>query len=133
MYAMVVRDNRQQGFALLEVLIAMLVAAVTLLGLAQLELRAVQSAQSSLDYTIATVRLNNLTEQLRANLCNNLQPTVYLQTVQDWKTSLPAGSSATTPTTFTLGRMPITLSWVDSRLTSGNSVSLYPVFPDICN
>ncbi len=122
-----------QGFALLEVLIAMLVAAVALLGLAQLEVRAVQGAQSSLDYAIATTRLNNLTEQIRANLCNNRsQATVYQQTVNNWKAGLPAGGRASIPLQYA-DNMIFTLSWQDTRLTTGNSVTINPVFPDICN
>lgn len=123
----------QSGFALLEVLLAMLVAAIALLGLATLELRAVQSAQSSLQYTIATTQLNNLTEQLRANLCANRSTAVtYQATVQAWTASLPTGLSASIPSAYA-DSMTFTLTWQDSRLTTGNSVTLYPVFPAICS
>lgn len=121
------------GFALLEVLLAMLVAAIALLGLATLELRAVQSAQSSLNYAIATTQLNNLAEQLRANLCTNRSTAAtYQATVQAWKTSLPSGLSASVPATYA-DSMTLTLSWQDTRMTTDNTVSLYPVFPAICS
>ena len=87
----------------------------------------------SLDYAIATTRLNNLTEQIRANLCNNRsQATVYQQTVNNWKAGLPAGGRASIPLQYA-DNMIFTLSWQDTRLTTGNSVTINPVFPDICN
>lgn len=121
------------GFALLEVLLAMLVAAIALLGLATLELRAVQSAQSSLDYAIATTQLNNLSEQLRANLCANRgTAATYQATVQAWTAGLPSGLSATVPASYA-DSMTLTLTWRDTRFATGNTVSLYPVFPAICS
>lgn len=57
------------GFSLVEVLIAMLLAALCLLGLVLSQVKALQYASSSLAYTVATVQVQNAVERAWPALC----------------------------------------------------------------
>ncbi len=59
----------QGGFSLIEVLIAMLLAALCLLGLVLAQVKALQYAGSSLSYTVATVQAQNAIERAWPSLC----------------------------------------------------------------
>lgn len=120
------------GFALLEVMIAMLVGAVALLGLGTLQLKTLQSAYSSLDYTIATIHANNLIEGVWSNLCaNRASGAVYTSTVQSWRQTLPQSVSATVATSFSNSAV-YRLTWNDARQSDNNSLSLQVTYPAIC-
>jgi type IV pilus assembly protein PilV len=58
-----------QGFSLIEVLIAMVLASFGLLGLASAQLKALQYAGSSLSYTVATIQAQNAVERIWPELC----------------------------------------------------------------
>lgn len=128
-----IQPSALRGFALLEVLIALLVGAIALLGLGTLQLKTLQAAYSSLDYTIATIDANNLVETLWSDLCTNkASAAVYTQTINSWKDTLPGSISATVPTTYA-DNATITLTWQDSRLTDNNTLALQAAFPgSIC-
>lgn len=57
-----------KGFTLIEVLVALLIFAVGMLGLAGLQLRAQQSASYANGKTAATMAASHLTERMRANI-----------------------------------------------------------------
>lgn len=57
-------SNRDRGFTLIEVLIAMLVLAIALLGLAQLQITAIQGNRFSYDMTEASSLASDTLEQL---------------------------------------------------------------------
>jgi len=61
--------RRHAGFTLMEVLVAMLIAALALLGLAASQVRAIQFSYSSLQQTIASIEANNVLERLWPELC----------------------------------------------------------------
>ncbi len=120
------------GFALLEIMIAMLVGAVALLGLGTLQLKTLQSAYSSLDYTIATIHANNLIEGVWSNLCaNRVSGAVYTSTVQSWRQTLPPSVSATVATSYSDSAV-YNLTWNDARQSDNNSLSLQVTYPAIC-
>ncbi|PIW59264.1 prepilin-type N-terminal cleavage/methylation domain-containing protein [Shewanella sp. CG12_big_fil_rev_8_21_14_0_65_47_15] len=59
----------EYGFTLLEVLVAMLLAALGLLGLALAQAKALQFSSSSLNYTVAVIQANNALERVWPELC----------------------------------------------------------------
>jgi len=56
------------GFTLIEVLIAMLVLAVGLLGLASLQVKSLSNTQSAYNRSLATMLAYDLVERMRANI-----------------------------------------------------------------
>lgn len=63
-------SNISHGFSLLEVLIAMLLAAIALLGLAAAQLKALQNVSASLQHTYASLELQNVVERIWPELCS---------------------------------------------------------------
>lgn len=60
-------ENRQAGFSMIEVLVTLLVFTVGLLGLAALQLNALQGTSDSAQRSQATAVLQDLAERIRAN------------------------------------------------------------------
>jgi type IV pilus assembly protein PilV len=126
------RRSMTKGFSLLEIMIALLVAAVALLGLGTLQLKTLQAAYSSLDYTIATIHANNLIEGVWTNLCENqASAAVYTSTVQSWRQTLPQSVSASVASSFSNSAV-YRLTWNDARQSDNNSLSLQVTYPAIC-
>jgi type IV pilus assembly protein PilV len=126
------RRSMTKGFSLLEIMIALLVAAVALLGLGTLQLKTLQAAYSSLDYTIATIHANNLIEGVWTNLCENqASAAVYTSTVQSWQQTLPQSVSASVASSFSNSAV-YRLTWNDARQSDNNSLSLQVTYPAIC-
>ena len=126
------RHSVATGFALLEIMIAMLVGAVALLGLRTLQLKTLQAAYSSLDYTIATIHANNLVEGVWSNLCaNQASGAVYTSTVQSWRQTLPQSISASVARSYSHSAV-YRLTWNDVRQSDNNSLSLQVTYPAIC-
>ena len=59
--------NKQKGVGLVEVLVALVLLAVGVLGYAALQLRAIDATSEALNRSQATVILRGLTESIRAN------------------------------------------------------------------
>lgn len=59
--------SRQQGLTLIEILIAMLILAVGLLGMASLQVRAVQDTTNSSFRSVAIYYANDMADRIRAN------------------------------------------------------------------
>ena len=57
-----------QGFTLIEVLVALLIFAIGMLGLAGLQVHAYQAASSAQGRTVATMAASHLFERMRANM-----------------------------------------------------------------
>ncbi len=62
-------DGRRQaqGFTLIEVLVALLIAAIGLLGMAALHLSGLRSVETAYQRSLATLAANDLLERMRAN------------------------------------------------------------------
>jgi len=67
---MINRKNTQQGFALLEALIAMFITAGVLLGLGILHLKSMQQSALTTQRTIATIQANDLIDRMWASVCS---------------------------------------------------------------
>ncbi|RJE77846.1 hypothetical protein BGP78_06985 [Pseudoalteromonas sp. MSK9-3] len=70
---------RKNGFSLLEVMVSMLIAGLALLGLAATQLKSLQFANNSFDYTISLIQGQNAIERLWVRWCevqtNNINVT----------------------------------------------------------
>lgn len=64
------KTNSQQGFALLEALIAMFITAGVLLGLGILHIKSVQQSALTTQRTIATIQANDLIDRIWASVCS---------------------------------------------------------------
>lgn len=62
--------NSQQGFALLEALIAMFITAGVLLGLGVLHIKSVQQSALTTQRTIATIQASDLIDRMWASVCS---------------------------------------------------------------
>lgn len=83
--------NKQQGFTLIEVLIAMVILAVGLLGMASLTLSSLQSSQGAALRSQASALAGDLGERLRANRTFAIgNGTDYLLAIDTAATNKPA-------------------------------------------
>lgn len=136
---------KQSGFTLLEVLVAMLVLSIGLLGLAGLMASSMRNNQSAYHSTQATWLAYDILDRMRANnavalaggysaasalgspaACSTTAPSVSIaaQDIGSWKNmiacALPVGDGAITVTPANR-RVRITVQWNDSRATNGVS------------
>lgn len=127
--------RRMRGSTLLEVLIALVVLGLGVLGMVAMQATSLKSNQTALARTQATELVNEISDLMRANRSaalagsydNTLTSTAPTGTttnavdLQNWKTRLallPAGqgSIAHSGSTFT-----ITVQWDESRLKNGSA------------
>lgn len=128
--------NKNTGFTLIEVLIAMLVLAVGLLGLAALQASSLRNAQSAYNRSLATELAYDLADRMRANIpgivtyitgpatqivnCENTLGCTSAQMAQNdlykWNlavnTTLPSGTPSVT---VAANVYTITVSWDDNH------------------
>ena len=143
----------QHGFTLLEVLVAMLLAALGLLGLALAQVKALQYSSNSLTYTVAIIQANNALERIWPELCalqrgalSYDQPfRLFLspQAEQDpanFTVQLAEYDFTATPYNGTLlpaapADFRVVVSWEDARSTDNqaNSVEVIGSFPWLRN
>ena len=136
---------RQSGFTLLEVLIAILVLSIGLLGLAGLMASSMKNSHSAYQRTQATWLAYDIIDRMRVNRdvaiasTNNYEIGIGTATssstglagtdVSDWKASvanaLPAGEGSVE---LKPGRViEVIIQWNDSRGTLGNSTQQFRV------
>jgi len=138
--------SNQKGITLLEVMIALVLSGIALLGLAAAELRSLQYATNSFNYTISTIQANNAVERTWVNLCNLQNAALPYDNVYSNNFFAPQVNL------YTVGVIPdptaaqafnntlsVTVSWNDSRIGAGvnndnalNSVAISATFPQIC-
>lgn len=133
---------KQSGFTLLEVLVAMLVLSIGLLGLAGLMASSMRNNQSAYHSTQATWLAYDILDRMRANrqgaLAGNYNGAalgnpanclaavaggaIATQDINNWKNmiacALPEGDGSITVTPANR-RVSITIQWNDSRATNG--------------
>jgi type IV pilus assembly protein PilV len=133
------RDSRAtvpspNGFTLIEVLIALLVLSIGLVGLAVLTIQSLQNTHSSLYTSLASAAALDFEERLwldlgrRASGCPDPNTNFPNNFVTNWTAAganlgLPVFAfNATTDTTaLSIRRIVFTLSWDESRFAGGNT------------
>ena len=138
------RKFKQQGFSLLEVIIALVISNVALLGLVAGQLKSLQYANNSLQYTVSLIQANNVIEQVMNDICNlTTTPTNFTNTYSDaLQSTLKSGytlswDDMTTPIGNFTTNFPVYISWVDKRMIdeSGanelNKIAIMANFPTL--
>ena len=124
--------NKQQGFTLFEVLVSMFIASVAILGLALLEIKILKSAQSSFDYTVASIHANTLVDDIWLDLCavkKGTSPKTYTQKLANWKSkTLVSGYQAVpdfppTAYNFSPPELTVKVQLTNTRFESGDAAN----------
>jgi type IV pilus assembly protein PilV len=122
----VFRPSRQRGFSLLEVLIAALIFAIGLLGLAGLQARMLAAARSSYERSAAVMSAYTILDAMRAAVMSadsvNRIDIAKAYTSSDWRCTPPAD-----PSSLPLADLK---TWIDSM--RGTSANLPLVHPSAC-
>ena len=127
----------QRGVGLIEVLIAVLVLSIGLLGLASLQVRTLRNSQSALERGVAVVESHAIIDAMRANQDRaesddfNITltaptptgTTFAQQALAEWRTSLidALGEGATGSVNCEVTACTIVIQWNDSRGTAGSA------------
>lgn len=102
--------KHQQGASLIEVLVAVIVLGVGLLGLAGLQVSAMQNSQSSYLSSQAALMAYNIIDQARAN-----GGRLNAADIAEWNalvSTLPGGSGEAE---IAAGRITVSVSWIDAH------------------
>ena len=138
--------QKQKGFTLLEVLVAMVVLSVGLLGLAGLMGASMRNNQSASQRTQAAWLAYDVIDRMRGNRTAAIATTNNYNTaiggaacaftalactdLTDWKATLanalPAGDGSVTVNSVT-GATSVIIQWNDSRGTGGNNAQTVTV------
>ncbi|MEE4305165.1 MAG: type IV pilus modification protein PilV [Wenzhouxiangella sp.] len=107
------------GLSLIEVLVAVLVLSIGLLGLASLQGFSLQAGQSAYHRTQATNLAYEVADFTRLNRSAALN-TCNLPILEQWQSfaasQLPGGDVAASITNCTLGEIQITITWDEERI-----------------
>ncbi|CAM4027558.1 MULTISPECIES: type IV pilus modification PilV family protein [Pseudoalteromonas] len=131
--------NKQQGFSLLEVMLSVVIAGIALLGLAAAQLKSLQYATNSFNYTISLVQGQNTLERIWPRLCElqTTNPALFTDAnfraslgpqINDYQLTLPAAYAHD---------MQITVSWSDERIKQQdpaqleNQITLNASYPEL--
>ena len=130
---------RAKGFTLIEVLVAMLILSISLLGMAGLQIMSLQSSGSSLSRSQATMLAYDLAERMRRNsdqsgfYVNNLDQTITSpdclstgcspeelarEDIIQWQTSLQDINGAATIASVD-NEITLEISWSESHYGNG--------------
>jgi len=131
---------KQEGFTLVEVLVALALSSVALLGLAAGQLKSLQYATNSFNYTLSLVQANNAIERTWVNLCD-LQSGALSYNVAYSNANLTPQINVYTLTPTPLpdavfnNNLDIMVSWNDARMADENDsiVRINAQYPQICS
>jgi type IV pilus assembly protein PilV len=137
--------RRQRGVGMIEVLVAVIVLAIGLLGLAGLQIRSLRDNQSASERGIAVVQTHSILDAMRADRQNavnnvfNIAPAAatpagssfHEEAIRAWRATLTAmlGSGAQGGINCDGAKCTITITWDDQHGTavSTNTLSLVTV------
>ena len=124
-----ITTNRwSQGFSLLEVLIAVLVIAFGLLGMAALQLKTVQNSHSAFQRTLASVIAMDASERLWINLGDSpakTAATIQTEWLAAWNGALPAAGTASSIEDLGGCKWRVSVRWQENRLADTNAVETF--------
>lgn len=135
------------GFSLLEVLVSMFIASIALIGLGVTQLKSLQFANNSFDYTISLVQAQNAIERMWPELCELQHNSPSKFELQAFRDSLKPPESLAFRYTLDLpenysNEMAITVAWNDLRVPEQNNNQLlnqitlnasFVEVPNVCN
>jgi type IV pilus assembly protein PilV len=125
------RTSRQRGMTLIEILVAIVVLSIGLLGLAGLQLKGLQVSQGSTYRSQAALLAEDMADRIRADASNvnayvgSTTPTgATLASINEWTNQvkmLPGGSATITAPAggSSNNLMTITVTWLDQRAQGG--------------
>ena len=127
--------NDSKGFSLLEVMIALIVATIALLGLASGQLKSLQYITNSFNYTVSIIEANNVLERIWPHLCELQQTNPDLYNDAGFRSYLSPQIDAYTlslPVNFS-NDLSVEVTWQDKRLTDNleNRVVITGSFPTL--
>lgn len=129
----------QNGFSLLEVMISVVIASIALLGLASAQLKSLQYATNSFNYTVSLIQAQNTIERLWPHICELQTTNPDLFTDVDFRAALGpqiADYTLTLPAAFN-DEMQVIVSWNDERIKQNdplgleNQITLNASYPDL--
>lgn len=131
--------NQQGGFSLLEIMITVIVANIALLGLVAAEVKSLQYANNSFQYTVSLVQANNVVERVLNDVCNlktgtQLFDDAYVESdltpIDGYSLTLSDITPASSISAFTES-FSVNVSWNDLRMTDQqlNQVVVQAYFP----
>ena len=126
-------SQANKGFTLIEVMVALVLSAIALLGLASAQIKSLQFSTNSFDYTVSLIQANNAVEQLWVDLCDLQQGVIEYNNA--YKVSLSPNLTKytlTLPENFS-NSFQISVEWNDERVTDGleNKINLNVSFPQL--
>ncbi|MFP4278042.1 MAG: type IV pilus modification protein PilV [Wenzhouxiangella sp.] len=130
---------QSRGFSLIEVLVALLVLTMGILGITSLQTLTLKHSHSSFQRTVAVVQANDLVERLWAEICelpgngDDIRDEWRLAhqngDLDQWQGELElVSSSGETPF-----RYEITINWTDARLDSAEQFQYQASIPEMSN
>jgi type IV pilus assembly protein PilV len=144
-------NNWQTGFTLLEVLVALVLISIGLLGVATLQLTGMKNNHSAFYRTQASILTYQMIENMRANrkeadsgsysgtlptTCPTSPSGVVQLDLANWCTALsrllPAGTGVIAYTKAT-GLVRITIQWDDSRGSAGGTAQQFILETQLCD
>lgn len=131
------KGKSQSGFTLVEVLIALFLSTIILLGLAVGELKSLQYATNSFHYTLSLIQANNAVEKTWARLYELQKGDVaynldFIESLQpqfdDYTLTLTPGAGS-----LFKNELLIDVSWDDDRMTDEleNRIRIEAMYPQI--
>ena len=135
-----INASAQKGFTFVEVLIALVLSSVALLGLAAGQLKSLQYATNSFNYTVSLVQANNAIERTWVNLCDLQRGLIAYDAAYNTANFTPQINSYTLTATPATGaafnnNLDITVNWIDARMADNNLsvIRVNAQYPPICS
>ncbi len=121
----------EDGFTLVEVMVSLVISSVALLGLAAAQLKSLQYATNSFDYTLSLLQAHNAVESTWADLCDIQTNAVQFDNVKS--SAQFERFTLTFPNDYNRENFKVAVAWSDERMTDGlaNRVEIEASFPDL--
>lgn len=120
------KHQTQKGASLIEVLVAIVVLSIGLLGVAGLQIRSLRVAEGNFQKTVANIQAQDLVDSYWAGLCQLGNPTVRAGITTQWQNlhqnSLPLWTgnavAEANPATPLLNYFNVSILWADRGASS---------------